>query len=156
MRYSTLFYVVVFGFGACHTASNDAENVVHGVERLAIYYPLDSLGTNGEKLYHTIPEVELTSQNNLSFKTASLKGKIVLTDFFFTSCNGTCPRMTNQLARVQNAFAQNEKFKIVSYTVDPVRDSSASLNNYAKQFNADESQWTFVTGSKKILYDLAR
>jgi protein SCO1 len=156
MRHSILFYVVVFGFGACHTASNDAENVVHGVERLAIYYPLDSLGTNGEKLYHTIPEVELTSQNNLSFKTASLKGKIVLTDFFFTSCNGTCPRMTNQLARVQNAFAQNEKFKIVSYTVDPVRDSSASLNNYAKQFNADESQWTFVTGSKKILYDLAR
>jgi protein SCO1/2 len=127
-----------------------------GLERLQLYYKLDSTDAQGNALYHTIPEVELTAQNGKPFSTASYNGKVSLTDFFFASCQGICPRMTTQLTRVQNAFRNNPDFKIVSYTVDPARDTAEFLQQYAEMFNADTAQWKFVTGPKKELYDLAR
>jgi protein SCO1/2 len=127
-----------------------------GIERLQIYYPLDSADAKGNAYYHTIPEVMLTAQDGKSFSTVSVKGKIAVTDFFFASCMGTCPRMTTQLTRVQNAFSNNPDFKIVSFTVDPDRDTAEFLQQYAAMYKADTAQWKFVTGPKKELYDLAR
>lgn len=127
-----------------------------GLERLQIYYKLDSTDSKGTVFYHTIPETELTAQNGRPFFTSSYNGKVSLTDFFFASCGGICPRMTSQLTRVQNEFRGNPDFKIVSYTVDPDRDTAEFLQQYAYRFKADTSQWKFVTGPKKKLYDLAR
>lgn len=127
-----------------------------GLERLQVYYKLDSAGTNGETLYHTIPEVELIAQDGKPFSTSSFKGKVSVTDFFFASCGGICPQMTSQLSRVQQAFPANPHFKMVSYTVDPERDSAEFLHQYAMRFKADTAHWKFVTGPKKSLYDLAR
>ncbi|MEO5642432.1 MAG: SCO family protein [Bacteroidia bacterium] len=127
-----------------------------GLERLQLYYKLDSTDANGQAIYHTVPEVELIAQDGKPFFTSSFKGKISLTDFFFANCAGICPRMTSQLVRVQEVFPGNPDFKMVSYTVDPDRDTAAFLNQYAMRFKADTTQWKFVTGPKKTLYDLAR
>ena len=127
-----------------------------GIERLQIYFNLDSADAEGKPTFHTIPEVNLTAQDGSPFSTASYQGKISVADFFFASCAGTCPRMTNQLTRVQKAFAGNKDFKIVSYSVDPARDSAQALMNYAIRFHADTAQWKFITGDKKSIYDLAR
>lgn len=146
-------------FFSC-TNGNDGEETgimtSSGLERLQVYYKLDSAGANGEALYHTIPEVELIAQDGKPFSTSSFKGKVSLTDFFFASCAGICPQMTSQLSRVQKAFPANPDFKIVSYTVDPDRDTAEFLQQYALRFKADTAQWKFVTGPKKSLYDLAR
>ena len=127
-----------------------------GLERLQLYYKLESTDSEGNVLYHTIPSVELTAQSGKPFFTASYNGKVSLTDFFFASCQGICPRMTSQLTRVQDVFRNNPDFKIVSYSVDPVRDTAEFLQQYAEMFKADTAQWKFVTGPKKELYDLAR
>ncbi|CAN5526060.1 SCO family protein [soil metagenome] len=126
------------------------------IQRLQIYYKLDSFDAQGNVRYHTIPAMELTAQNGKPFQTNSYEGKVSLTDFFFASCQGICPRMTSQFTRVQNVFRGNPDFKMVSYTVDPSRDTAEFLQQYAMQYNADTAQWKFVTGSKKSLYDLAR
>lgn len=126
------------------------------IPRLAIYYPLDSAGPAGEQLYHTIPAAALTAQDGKPFSTAWLEGKVGVSDFFFASCEGICPKMTNQLVRVQHAFKGDTNVALVSYTVDPDRDTAAFLQQYAVRFNADTAQWKFVTGPKKTLYDLAR
>ncbi|MDQ3109962.1 MAG: SCO family protein [Bacteroidota bacterium] len=157
-----ILIAALFSFSFFLSCSNGNEKVngdsisYTGIERLQIYYKLDSTDAKGNACYHTIPEVELTAQNGKPFLTSSYKGKISLTDFFFASCMGTCPRMTSQLTRVQDAFRNNPEFKIVSYTVDPDRDTAASLQQYAGMYKADTSQWKFVTGPKKELYDLAR
>lgn len=127
-----------------------------GVERLQIYFNLDSADAQGKPTYHTIPEVNLLAQDGKEFSTTSLKGKVSVADFFFASCAGTCPRMTNQLTRVQKALAGHKDFRIVSYSVDPARDSAQALMEYANRFHADTAQWKFITGPKKSLYDLAR
>lgn len=126
------------------------------MQRLMIYYPTDSTDKAGNKIYHSIADVQLTAQNGKPFFTSSFRGKVVLSDFFFASCQGICPRMTSQLTRVQAAFPGNHELEIVSYTVDPDRDSSNALQEYAERFKADTSQWKFITGPKKKLYDLAR
>ncbi|HEU4716189.1 MAG TPA: SCO family protein [Bacteroidia bacterium] len=144
---------------SCKPKNNDAAGEitdVGGIQRLMIYYPLDSTGPGGEKLYHTISPDTLTGQNGKPFLTASMKGNVVVTDFFFASCGGICPKMTSQLTRVQAAIGKRNGFHIVSYSVDPERDSFPALQQYAERFSADTSMWTFVTGPKKRLYDLAR
>lgn len=125
-------------------------------QRLMIYYPQDSLDANGDTVYHTIPDVALTAQSGKEFRSAAFRGKIVVADFFFASCQGICPVMNNQMSRVQKAFAGNPELQLVSYTVDPDRDSSQTLQRYADRFKADTAQWKFLTGQKKSIYDLAR
>lgn len=158
------FFGTIFFFLSCNNGKGKNEFGVDSVvqtdneklQRLMIYYPTDSVDKNGNKIYHEISDVQLVSQNGKSFSTSSFRGKIVLSDFFFASCQGICPKMTSQLTRVQAAFPGNKNFEIVSYTVDPDRDSAKSLQHYAELFKADTSQWKFVTGEKKKLYDLAR
>ena len=40
----------------------------------------------GDTMYHTIPDIALTDQDSHALKISSLKDKIILADFFFTSC----------------------------------------------------------------------
>lgn len=152
--------LVIASFGISCSSGNDdkvADSISYsGLERLQVYYKLDSTDAQGNVLYHTIPSVELTAQDGKSFSTVSYNGKVSLTDFFFANCQGICPRMTSQMTRVQEVFRNNPDFKMVSYTVDPERDTAAFLQQYAMAFKADTAQWKFVTGPKKSLYDLAR
>lgn len=155
-RFFALAVLLSF-LGSCTGESEkQPEGTTGGLQRLMKYYPLDSLSASGDTLYHTLPDVKLVAQDGKDFQTGSLNGKIVVADFFFASCAGTCPRMTSQLTRVQAAFPGNPDLKIASYTVDPARDSAQSLAGYAQRFKADTAQWKFLTGPKKTLYDLAR
>lgn len=64
--------------------------------------------------------------------------------------------MTTEMKRVQDIFSGNEKLKLISFTVDPERDSSAALTAYMERFEADPKMWMMFTGEKKELYQLAR
>ncbi|MCS7229411.1 MAG: SCO family protein [Candidatus Kryptonium sp.] len=107
-------------------------------------------------VYGEIPEFSLIDQNGEKIALERLKGSIWVADFFFTSCAGICPRMTEQMSRVQEAFKDNPKIKLVSFTVDPERDSVWVLSEYAKGWGAINGKWFFVTGEKKKIYELAR
>jgi len=158
------FAITVLFFFSCNNEKGENEFGIDStssdgsgkLQRLMIYYPTDSVDKSGNKIYHSIADVQLIAQNGKPFSTSSFRGKIVLSDFFFASCQGICPRMTSQLTRVQAAFPNNRNFEIVSYTVDPDRDSAGALQEYAERFKADTAQWKFITGPKKTLYDLAR
>ena len=105
---------------------------------------------------HTVPDFTFINQNGTQSGSEELYGKIVVADFFFTRCAGICPKMTSQLKRVQDEFSGNEKLKLVSFTVDPERDSAEVLSDYMDAYGADPQMWTMYTGDKKELYSLAR
>ncbi|MEN3038065.1 MAG: SCO family protein [Candidatus Kryptonium sp.] len=107
-------------------------------------------------IYGEIPDFNLIDQNGEKIDLEKLKGNIWVADFFFTSCAGICPRMTEQMSRVQEAFKDNPRIKLVSFTVDPERDSVWVLSEYAKGWGAINGKWFFVTGEKKKIYELAR
>lgn len=127
--------------------------------KIPVYFATDSTLVNGNYQIteaHTIPEFEFINQDNLIFGSDDLKGNIYIADFFFTSCPTICPKMTTQLARVQEAFAKYPEVKIVSFTVDPKADSVSVLKKYALDFRADSSKWSFLTGNKEDIYTLAQ
>jgi protein SCO1/2 len=45
--------------------------------------------------------------------------------------------------------------RLVSFSVDPERDTPAVLKEYAAKFNGDEPRWRFVTGNKETIYKVA-
>ncbi len=99
-----------------------------------------------------IPQFELTDQHGATFTRAALDGHVWVADFIFTNCEGPCPRMSSRLHQLQGVTAPG--IKLVSFTVDPARDSPAALTDYAKKFGADAARWSFLTGSPETLNHL--
>lgn len=108
-----------------------------------------------DTIFHTIPDFDLLNQDNIRVSKSSLNNTVYVFDFFFTRCGSICPKMTHQLTRVQEHFKLSKDFKIVSCSVDPEYDNTTVLKSYAKMFNSNLNVWSFVTGNKSVIYDLA-
>ncbi len=105
---------------------------------------------------HVISEFDLTDQRGINITRDSIKGKIFVADFFFTTCKTICPLMTTQMQRLYQQYENDPSICFVSYTVDPETDTPEILAAYAQQKKALPSKWYFLTGEKKQIYDLAR
>jgi protein SCO1/2 len=111
---------------------------------------------NGDTSYHRVKPFLFINQYGENVTEATVKGKIYVTDFFFTTCQSICPIMSNQLERVYKQFSNNKDVLILSHTVAPEEDSVNVLMDYAKLHGVKNKQWFFLTGDKKHLYDMAR
>jgi protein SCO1/2 len=96
------------------------------------------------------PDFRLTAQDGAPLALGDLRGKVVLVSFVFTTCNGSCPVTTTRLVDVVAALDQAnlgpERVRLVSVTLDPVRDTPAVLRRYQRQFDIDPRRWSFLTG----------
>jgi len=105
---------------------------------------------------HRIAPFSLLSHTGETFSSENLDGKIVITDFFFTRCPDICISMTSELQRVQEKLKEYSDVQIVSYTVNPEYDTPEVLTKYAQNYGVSLSNWTFLTGDKEQIYELAR
>lgn len=85
-----------------------------------------------------------------------VKGKVYVTEFFFTTCPGICPKMNTNMRMVYDKFKGENNFLILSHTVDPDKDSIPRLKVYADSLGAEVKNWWFLTESKDKLYKAAR
>lgn len=107
--------------------------------------------------YGVVPDFTLTDQTNQPFQSAStLRGKLWIADFIFTNCPGPCPRMSAQMHQIATALHGLKDLRLVSFTVDPARDTPAVLAKYAERYQAEPGVWYFLTGSQATLNNLAR
>lgn len=105
---------------------------------------------------HKIPAFELVDEEGEPFTESNLEGKYYVADFFFTTCPTICPDMSSQMMRVQKEFKDHPDFMLVSHSVQPEVDSAEILKEYALRYEAIPGKWVFLTGDKKVIYDLAR
>src|SRR5579871_6239691 len=83
--------------------------------------------------YAVVPDFTLTDQNGAPFQSAAKLNDVVwVADFIFTNCGGPCPRMSSQMHQVQTALADVPNIRLVSFTVDPERDTPAVLAAYSR------------------------
>ena len=99
----------------------------------------------------SVAPFHLTSQSGHDFDSAVLAGHVWVADFIFTNCEGPCPRMSAYMRALQKATTDLPDLKMVSFTVDPKRDTPQVLNDYGKSYSADSNRWYFLTGDPKIL-----
>ena len=122
---------------------------------LPIIGPFD-VTENGDTIYHVIPPFRFINQEGTEISDQDLDGKIYVANFFFARCPEICPKMNDQLKRVQKAFREEDAVRILSHTVNPENDSIEVLNAYAAEKQADKNRWWFLTGNKDSIYTLAR
>ena len=108
------------------------------------------------KKFHRIPSFNLTNQDGLIISDKTFDGKIYIADFFFTSCPGICPKMTANMAVIQDAFLTDLDVLLLSHSVTPVTDSVPVLKNYANKKGVISNKWHLVTGTKSEIYNLGR
>ncbi len=90
---------------------------------------------------------KLTDQLGHGFTADRLRGKVWLANFIFTRCPTICPALTRQMWEIQQGTRDlGDRFRLVSFSVDPDFDTPEVLRDYAHLHQADEETWSFLTG----------
>ncbi|CAM4442328.1 SCO family protein [Flavobacterium terrigena] len=105
---------------------------------------------------HKIAPFSFVNQNGKTVTNKDYEGKIYVVDFFFTTCQTICPKMTDNMVWLQDKIKDNPKVKLLSHTVFPDEDTVAVLKRYAKERGVIDSKWNLVTGNQKEIYKIAR
>ncbi len=154
--------LTIFGLGVT-LAYQKLKPTLKERKRLPVYNPVDInpalVDPSVQNVYkqHRVGDFKLIDQMGNTVTPENFKGKIYVTDFFFTTCGTICPKMTKQMVRVYDEFKDNPEVMILSHTVTPEIDSVEVLRAYAENLGVkDDSKWIFVTGDKKQIYNLAR
>ncbi len=143
-----------------------SESAIH----MPRHYLPDSIISNTEKgkrvsdtVWHRVADISLTNQDGKKVTLDSLRGKILIADFFFTRCPTICPGMTLNMKRLAESIHNgqrvgdktNKQVHFLSFSVDPERDSVERLKYWANRFQVNPEQWWLLTGDKKAIYDFA-
>ena len=157
-------YKILIGFFVVFSAITLTAfySVLKPKKSLPIYNPMDvnpelvdsTIQHIGNK--HTIANFSFINQNGKIITQKEYEGKIYVADFFFTTCQSICPKMTNNMVWLQNQLLNNPKVLLLSHSVTPDIDSVAVLKQYALRKGVIDSKWNLVTGDKKQIYYLAR
>ncbi len=105
------------------------------------------------------PEFALTDQNGKRVSLKDYRGKLVLINFIYTNCKGTCPPLILKFKELQLDLKEEFKKQIalISISFDTEKDTPEALKKFAENQKADLSLWTFMTGSQaeidKVLQD---
>lgn len=111
---------------------------------------LSACGQSGIKdaLNWELADFKYTNQDNQEIGLKDLEGKVWVADFIFTNCEDVCMPMTANMKKLQD-LAKKEGIKnieFVSFSVDPKVDTPEVLKEFASTYNADFTNWHFLTG----------
>jgi protein SCO1/2 len=101
-----------------------------------------------------IPEARLVNEAAKPVAMSEMKGHVVVYDFIFTHCSGTCPMMTATMQKLTKKIPKDAPVRFVSISVDPIRDTPEVLRGYA-MYARNDPRWMFLTGDRKTIVDLS-
>ncbi|MBL0056798.1 MAG: SCO family protein [Chitinophagaceae bacterium] len=113
-------------------------------------------GDSGYASIHRIPSFSFTDQDGRTVTEKTVEGKIYVADFFFTRCAGICPKLTANMAILQESFKNDEEVILLSHSVTPDSDSIPILKKYAEAKGVISGKWHLLTGPREAIYTLAK
>ncbi|QCE41596.1 SCO family protein [Psychroserpens sp. NJDZ02] len=102
-----------------------------------------------------VPEFSFTDQDGKTITNKDYLGQVYVVDFFFTTCPTICPRMSKNLAVIQDKFKDNPDFGIASFSINPENDTPEVLKAYAADYGVTSPNWHLLTGAKEDIYKLS-
>ncbi len=92
----------------------------------------------------------LIDQNNTTFNSSQLEGKVAVFAFLFTNCPDICPIVSANLKYVGEQLGDDfgSEVIIITITVDPWRDNASVLKEYSQGRNLN---WPHLTGDVENL-----
>jgi len=110
----------------------------------------------GLATYGPVPEFSLIERSGKATTLSDLRGAIWIADFIYTTCTDTCPLQTAEMAKLQDEWKDKSGLKLVSFSVDPEKDTTKVLSSYADRYKADSQRWLFLTGAKEEILRLVQ
>jgi protein SCO1/2 len=114
----------------------------------------DSL--EGKGMDHHVADFELVDQTGTRRSARDVEGKVRIVSYFFTTCPTICVDMAAGLRKVQDAYAGDDRIRILSHTAMPEYDSVPILADYGARNGCNPAQWWLLTGKPEELNRLAR
>lgn len=97
----------------------------------------------------SIPDVLVRDHQGrkVRFYSDLIKDKVVVLNFFYTSCTYTCTMQGKTFSKLQSLLGDRmgKSVYLVSVTTDPVKDKHKQLQAWARRYQL-KAGWTLVTG----------
>ncbi len=123
---------------------------------IATFFFKNSEPENNLPVIGNIPDFEFVNSEGETITLTSLKGKVWVADFIFTTCNMACPIMTGNMNIIHKKYKQNDDVRLVSISVYPEYDTPEVLTKYASQYNANTDRWYFLTGEESTVKEVIK
>jgi len=101
------------------------------------------------------PRFNLINQDSVAFSDSDFKGKVYVTEFFFSTCPTICPKMNQNMLEIEKEFLANNDFGIASITINPENDTPSVLKEHAAHLGVKHKNWQFLTGDQDYIMNLA-
>lgn len=125
---------------------------------LAGYVGVGRDEARGLEVFGDAPPFALTDHLERAVSSAEFRGEVVVANFIYTSCRDICPFLSVQMHTLQERLRAEgllgARVQLLSFTVDPERDTPAVLRDYAERHDADPGAWRFLTGLPNTLVPL--
>lgn len=102
-----------------------------------------------------VPKFSFTNQDGETITNEDYKGKVYVVEFFFTTCPTICPKMNENMIKIQNEFYGNPNFGIASFSIYPEHDTPEVLKAYADEYGVAIPNWHMLTGEREDIFELA-
>jgi protein SCO1/2 len=132
-------FVALATSGPVWSHDETAAEKVKGAERREVRIPIE--------------DFTLTDQGSRPFRFQSLRGKVAIVAFAYTTCPDVCPLITAAMRRTQDGLTKDERplTHLVTVTTDPEIDTPKVMAAYAKRYRVDLANWAFLTGDEAAL-----
>jgi len=149
-----LFFVLAVSVLLC-SCKEVKVRVLPFVGNYDIEYKLIDGKEVGDTVYPKMIDFSYLNQDSMRVKSNEMKGKVWIADFFFTSCPTICPKMTEQLKRLNGLTEDlSDEIQFISFSINPKHDTPSQLRRYIKHHKITAKNWQFFTGDEAFTHDL--
>ncbi len=92
-----------------------------------------------------LKKARLTDQHGNKIRLKDLRDKVVLVNFFFTSCGGACPMQTSVVKDARSQLSADVDAVFLSVSIAPMLDTKETINAFIEKHNIDQSNWLFAS-----------
>jgi protein SCO1 len=152
----------------CRLKVTDTESWVEGIVGQASRLPQEAAETQqgtGETPVlhprHPLLDYPFTNELGQRVRISDFRGQALAVTFFFTRCPipDYCPRLSKNFEEASEKLTALSggptNWHFLSVTFDPEFDTPAVLKAYAERYHYDPKHWTFLTGPRDKISQLA-
>jgi protein SCO1/2 len=90
-------------------------------------------------------------------KLSDLNGRVRVISMFYATCQGVCVTTREDMQQIEASLspAARQRVGFVLVTLDPARDTDASLKTYRRTENLSARRWTLLRGDEAATAKLA-
>lgn len=97
------------------------------------------------------------TQTSDSVRLADLTGRVQVVAMVYTNCHSTCPLIVADMKRIQASLTDAERDQVgfVLVSLDPARDTSERMAEWATSVGLDGKHWTLLSGDVNAVRETA-